>query len=218
MKKKKRKANGVYRLRRLVVILIPFGCALWFWPQELAPTTQLKSEQHSISEEIYTIEERTPIEEDGVIRYEYDIVVHDEPSSDELQSISRDVVDEAKGSDQFQAALLRFYDDAAYIGTEPPLGEAVFAPEGDYALADWVEPGQTDDMMFGWQLREKEWTTKLTDKEIQIWRSWQNQYAKQDRDDPDVRAKVTNVVATDYELDPKVVQQIVLKQHVWATL
>ncbi|WDH76012.1 hypothetical protein PTI97_00315 [Exiguobacterium marinum] len=216
--KKKRKANWVYQLRRLAVFLVPLGFAVWFWPQESTPTTQLKSEQASISEEIYTIEERTPIEEDGVTRYEYDVVVHGERSTDELQSISHDVIDDVQQSDQFQAALLRFYDDAAYIGTEPPLGEAVFAPEGDYALADWVKPGQIDDMIFGWQLREKEWTTKLTDKEIQIWRSWQDQYTEQNPDDPDAKAKVTRVIATEYELDPKVVQQIVLKQHVWAAL
>ncbi|WP_214742507.1 MULTISPECIES: hypothetical protein [unclassified Exiguobacterium] len=216
--KKKRKSKGVYRLRRLAVFLVPLGCVIWFWPQESSPTTQLKSEHTSISEEIYTIEERTPIEEDGVIRYEYDIVVHNEPSTDELQSISHDIIDDVRQSDQFQAALLRFYDDAAYVGTDPPLGEAVFAPEGDYALADWVEPGQTNDMTFGWQLREKEWTSKLTDSEIQIWRSWQDQYTKQNPDDPDVNAKVTRVISTEYELDPKVVQQIVLKQHVWAAL
>ncbi|WP_026824660.1 hypothetical protein [Exiguobacterium marinum] len=216
--KKKRKANWVYQLRRLAVFLVPLGLAVWFWPQESTPTTELKSEQASISEEIYTIEERTPIEEDGVTRYEYDVVVHGERSTDELQSISHDVIDDVQQSDQFQAALLRFYDDAAYIGTEPPLGEAVFAPEGDYALADWVKPGQIDDMIFGWQLREKEWTTKLTDKEIQIWRSWQDQYTEQNPDDPDAKAKVTRVIATEYELDPKVVQQIVLKQHVWAAL
>ncbi|MGA9467040.1 MAG: hypothetical protein WBV10_05400 [Exiguobacterium marinum] len=216
--KKKRKANWVYQLRRLAVFLVPLGFAVWFWPQESTPTTQVKSEQASISEEIYTIEERTPIEEDGVTRYEYDVVVHGDRSTDELQSISHDVIDDVQQSDQFQAALLRFYDDAAYIGTEPPLGEAVFAPEGDYALADWVKPGQIDDMIFGWQLREKEWTTKLTDKEIQIWRSWQDQYTEQNPDDPDAKAKVTRVIATEYELDPKVVQQIVLKQHVWAAL
>lgn len=178
----------------------------------------MKSEQTSISEEIYTIEERSPIEEDGITRFEYDVVVHGEPSTDELQSVSHDVIDDVKQSDQFQAALLRFYDDAAYTGMEPPLGEAVFAPEGDYALADWVKPGQTDEMMFGWQLREKEWTTKLTDAEIQIWRSWQDQYTKQNPDDPDAKAKVTRIIATEYELDPKTVQQIVLKQHVWAAL
>lgn len=216
--KKNRKANWVYQLRRLAVFLVPLGFALWFWPQESTPTTQLKSEQTSIPKEIYTIEERSPIKEDGVTRYEYDIVVYGEPSTDELQSISHDIIEEVQKTDQFQAALLRFYDDAAYIGTEPPLGEAVFAPEGDYALADWVEPGQTDEMMFGWQLREKEWTTKLTDQEIQIWTLWQDQYTKQDPDDPDVKAKVTRIISNEYELDPKTVQQIVLKQHVWAAL
>lgn len=216
--KKKRKANWVYTFRRLVVFLVPLGCALWFWPHESTPTTQLKSEHVSMSEEIYTIEERSPVQDDGVTRYEYDVVVHGEPSTDELQSISHDVIDEVRQSDQFQAALLRFYDDAAYIGTDPTLGEAVFAPEGDYALADWVEPGQTDEMSFGWQLREKEWSTKLTDKEIQIWALWQEQYTKQDPDDPDVKSKVTRIVSNEYDLDPKAVQQVVLKQHVWAVL
>ena len=200
------------------MFLVPLGCAIWFWPNESTPTTQLKSEQVSISEEIYTIEKCTPDVENGVTRYEYDVVVHGEPSTDELQSISHDVIENVQQSDQFQAALLRFYDDAAYIGTEPPLGEAVFAPEGDYALADWVEPGQTDEMMFGWQLREKEWSTKLAEKEIQIWALWQEQYTKQDPDDPDVKSKVTRIVSSEYDLDPKIVQQIVLKQHVWAAL
>jgi hypothetical protein len=216
--KKKRKARWVYTFRRLIVFLVPLGCAIWFWPNESTPTTQLKSEQVSISEEIYTIEKRSPVVEDDVTRYEYDVVVHGEPSTDELQSISHDVIENVQQSDQFQAALLRFYDDAAYIGTEPPLGEAVFAPEGDYALADWVEPGQTDEMMFGWQLREKEWSTKLAEKEIQIWALWQEQYTKQDPDDPDVKSKVTRIVSNEYDLDPKMVQQIVLKQHVWAAL
>lgn len=205
-------------IRRLLVPIVPIGCALIFWPNEETPQTQLKSEQTSIPEEIYTIEQRTPIEKEGEIRYEYDIVVRGKPDSDKLQSISHDIIEDVTEVDSFQAALLRFYDDEAYIGTEPPLGEAIFAPEGDYALADWVAPGEYDKMSFGWQLREKEWSTQLSEREIQIWRSWQTLYEKQNQDDPDIKAKVTRSISSDYDLHQEDVQQIVLKQSVWATL
>lgn len=217
----KRKPKWVYRLRRGLLFIPAIVLTVYVWPHEppgeevdgAAAQTEVMNKPGR-----YTIEASQVVKEDTAVRYTYDVVVHGKPDVEMLQSISQDVIEEVTARDTFQAALLRFYDHEAYIGTESPLGEAVFAPDGDWSLADLVEPGAYEDMMFGWQLKEKEWGSQLTDREIRVWRAWNHAYEAEQSDHPDLKAKVTQTISTKYDMNPEVVQQIVLKQNVWAAL
>lgn len=215
--KKRKTPQSTYWMRRALVVLLPVGCVLFFWPkaEQAEPP---RTTQYEASSASYSIEEKSYDNDADMTRIVYDVVVQGEPDTEQLQSISHQVIDDVTATDQFQAALLRFYDDAAYIGTEPPLGEAVFAPNGDFSSGRTVALGDYDAMDYGWQLREKEWTTRLGPDEIKIWGAWHRLYEQLDSEDPDVNAKVTQRIATTYDLDPKAVQQIVLKQHVWQAL
>jgi hypothetical protein len=211
----------VYRLRRGLLFIPAIALTVYVWPHEPAeetPEETVTQAEATDDEQRYTIETRQAVTEDEAVRYTYDIVVHGQPDVETLQSISQDVMDEVTARDTFQAALLRFYDHAAYIGTEAPLGEAVFAPEGDWSLAETVQPGDYEEMMFGWQLKEKEWGTQLSDEEARVWQVWNRMYRDEQSDDPDLKAKVTRAVSTKYEMNPDTVQRIVLKQSVWAAL
>ena len=217
----KQKPKWVYRLRRGLLFIPAIALTVYVWPHEPAKETtdDTVTQAEAIEDEQrYTIEARQAVQEDEAVRYTYDVVVHGQPDVETLQSISQDVMDEVTTRDTFQAALLRFYDHEAYIGTESPLGEAVFAPEGDWSLADKVQPGAYDEMSFGWQLKEKEWDAQLSDEEARVWQIWNRVYEAEQSDDPDLKAKVTRTVSTKYDLDPETVQRIVLKQSVWAAL
>lgn len=215
--KSKRKPKWVYRLRRGMLLVPIVAFAAYIWPDE--PVQQAnKTEQSSEHRAPYTIEVSKPVHEDDSIRYEYDVVVHGRPDIETLQSISHEIVDEVTERDTFQAALIRFYDHEAYIGTDSPLGQAVFAPEGDWTLAGTAEPGAYEEMTFGWQLREKEWDAQLSENEVRVWQAWNKVYEANKSDDPDLKAKVTGSISTRYDIDPDKVQQIVLKQSVWAAL
>lgn len=215
--KSNRQPKWVYRLRRFILIVPAIAFIAYVWPD--APATPAdKTKQLSQHEAAYTIEARHPVNEGDVIRYEYDVVVHGRPDVETLQSISHDVMDEATERDTFQAALIRFYDHEAYIGTDSPLGQAVYAPGGDWTLAETVEAGDYDNMAFGWQLREKEWTGQLSEGEVRVWEAWNQVYAAEQSNDPDLKAKVTRTISTKYDLEPEKVQHIVLKQSVWAAL
>lgn len=217
----KQKPKWVYRLRRALLFIPAIALTVYVWPHEPAEETTdetVTQAEATEDERRYTIETRQAVTEDEAIRYTYDIVVHGQPDVETLQSISQDVMDEMTARDTFQAALLRFYDHEAYIGTESPLGEAVFAPGGDWSLADTVQPGAYEEMSFGWQLKEKEWDTQLSDEEARVWQAWNRVYEAEQSDDPDLKAKVTRTVSTKYDLNPETVQRIVLKQSVWAAL
>lgn len=212
-----RKPKWVYRLRRALLLVPAIAFTAYVWPD--APAKQaVETEQPSQHEASYTIEASRPVNEDDALRYEYDVVVHGRPDVETLQAISHDVIDEVTGRDTFQAALIRFYDHEAYIGTDSPLGQAVFAPGGDWSLAGTVEAGSYDDMTFGWQLREKEWTGQLSEGEIRVWDAWNKVYVAKQSNDPDLKAKVTRTISTKYNLEPEKVQQIIMKQSVWAAL
>lgn len=217
----KRKPRWVYRLRRSLLVIPIILVAVYSWPKE--PSDQLMNEsleqteiKHAATD--YTIAARQRTSEDEFIRYTYDVIVHGQPDVEALQAISRNVMDEVTAHDTFQAALIRFYDHEAYIGTESPLGEAVFAPEGDWSLADTVQPGAYEEMTFGWQLKHKEWDAQLSAEEARVWKAWNRVYKAEQSDDPDLKAKVTRTISSKYDWDPETVQQIVLKQSVWATL
>lgn len=218
----KRKPKWVYRLRRGLLFIPAIALTVYAWPDEPANDgidDAIAQTEETYDKGSYIIEARQPVHEDEAVRYAYDVVVHGQPDVEMLQSISQDVIDEVTARDTFQAALLRFYDHEAYVGTESPLGEAVFAPpDGDWSLADMAEPGAYEDMTFGWQLKEKEWDAQLTDKEARVWQAWNRVYEAEQSDDPDLKAKVTRTVSTKYDLNPETVQQIVLKQNVWAAL
>lgn len=216
--KSKRKSKWVYHVRRSLLLVPVIAFIAYAWPD--APTKQKvntdQTSQHETSS--YAIESSTPINGNDAIRYEYDVVVHGRPDVETLQSISHDVMDEVTERDTFQAALIRFYDHKAYIGTDSPLGQAVYAPGGDWTLAHTVDPGDYDDMVFGWQLREKEWTGQLSESEVRVWEEWNKVYVAKQSNDPDLKAKVTRTISTKYGLEPEKVQHIVLKQSVWAAL
>ena len=215
------KPKWVYRLRRGLLFIPAIALTVYVWPHEPAEETTddtFTQAEATEDEQRYTIEARQVVQEDNAVRYAYDIVVHGQPDVETLQSISQDVMDELTTRDTFQAALLRFYDHEAYIGTESPLGEVVYAPGGDWSLANTVQPGAYDEMTFGWQLKEKEWDTQLSDKEARVWQAWNRVYEARKSDDPDLKAKVTRMVSTKYDLHPETVHQIVLKQSVWAAL
>lgn len=217
----KQKPKWVYRLRRGLLFIPAIALTVYVWPHEPAEETAddtVTQAEATEDEQRYTIEARQAVQEDNAVRYAYDIVVHGQPDVETLQSISQDVMDEVTTRDTFQAALLRFYDHEAYIGTESTLGEVVYAPEGDWSLANTVRAGAYDEMTFGWQLKEKEWDTQLSDKEARVWQAWNRIYEAEQTDDPDLKAKVTRMVSAKYDLQPETVQQIVLKQNVWAAL
>ncbi|MCC5892309.1 MAG: hypothetical protein JJU47_06800 [Exiguobacterium sp.] len=213
------KPRWVYRLRRGLLFLPAVAFAIYAWPNESeseqAETVQTTEATNDVA---YTIEASRAVEEDGSLRYEYDVVVHGQPDVEALQAISHDVIDEVTMRDTFQAALIQFYDHEAYIGTVSPLGQAVFGPGGDWGLAGTVEPGDYDEMSFGWQLREKEWDTQLSEDEVRVWRAWNDVYEEKDSDHPDIRSRVTRTISSKYGLEPEDVQHIVLKQNVWAAL
>lgn len=218
---RKQKPKWVYRLRRSLLFIPAIALTVYIWPHEpveKASDETVPQAQATVEETRYTIENREAMKEDETVRYTYDVVVHGQPDVETLQSISQDIIDEVTERDTFQAALLRFYDHKVYLGTESPLGEAVFAPQGDWSLADTVEPGFYEKMTFGWQLKEKEWDTQLSDEEARVWQAWNRIYEAEQSDDPDLKAKVTRIVSTKYDLNPELVQRIVLKQSVWAAL
>lgn len=223
----KPKSKWTYRLRRGLLLLPFILLTIYIWPDKPAKEAEQidtegktieKSDQKNADRMAYTIESSLPTEKDGVTRYEYDVVVHGQPDMEMLQSISHEVIQEVKMNDTFQAALIHFYDYEAYIGTESPLGQAVFAPGGDWGLADTVDPGDYDEMSFGWQLREKEWDAQLSEEEVKVWQAWNTVYEQKKSDDPDVKSRVTQTISNDYDLDPETIQHIVLKQSVWAAL
>lgn len=118
----------------------------------------------------------------NIVRYGFNVVVHEEVSTEELKAISKEIVELEKGYSDinaFNAISINFYDYEEFtsgISSVPPLGVVVYAPNGEWSEADTVNAGDYESMEYSSELKEKNWDNQLTEEEIEIYSYIQEEY------------------------------------------
>ena len=196
----------------------------WFWVIVVVVLfvivgTCTSPESEKVTEEIpsYSIAEINDISYGNVKRFEYNVVIPEEVTPEQMKLVVKDVVDKAKKGEKFNAIVVMMYDYPEYIGYGYTLGRVVFAPDGDWSKADTVEAGDYNKMKFGWlELRNKDWTKRLTKKEVEIWKTWQDKAEEESKSsellDED---EITKWVAQKFGISPDDVTNILIKQSEW---
>ena len=104
-----------------------------------------------------------------VKRYVYNVVVTGEPTKAELTEIAYAVFEEAKKRTPFNALSVVFYDYECLIYHGVVMGNADFAPDGDWGKAMDVKTGDYSTMKIDNQIEEPYWQNAVTEKEAEIY-------------------------------------------------
>jgi len=197
----------------------------WFWVIVVVALfvivgTCTSPEPEKVSEKIpsYSIAKIKDISYGNVKRFEYHVVIPDEVTPEQMKLVVKDVVDKAKKEEKFNAIVVMMYDYPEYIDHGYTLGRAVFAPDGDWSKADTVEAGDYSKMEFNWvDLRNKDWSKRLTKKEVEIWKTWQDKYAKEESKSSELpdEKEITKWVAQKFGISEDDVMKVMIKQTEW---
>lgn len=115
------------------------------------------------------------LSEQGVRRYRYRVVVSDEVSPACLENLSRYITEDVKADKDFNALQIWFFDYAEFSApgrSSHTLGEATYAPEGNWARASAVTAGNYRTFDFSFNIPEKDWSLRLSPEEAAIFGEW----------------------------------------------
>lgn len=138
-------------------------------------------------------------ENDKIVRYGFDVVVHEQVSTEDLKAISKEIVELEKGYSDinaFNAISINFYDYEVFtsgISSVPPLGIVEYAPNGEWSEADTVNAGDYESMEYSWEFKEKDWDNQLTEEEIDIYSYMQEEYKVGVTDKEKIFQNVSNI-------------------------
>lgn len=104
-----------------------------------------------------------------VKRYVYNVVVTGEPTKAELTEIAYAVFEEAKKRTPFNALSVVFYDYECLIYHGVVMGNADFAPDGDWGKAMDVKTGDYSTMKIDNEIEEPYWPNAVTEREAEIY-------------------------------------------------
>lgn len=136
---------------------------------------------------------------DNIVRYGFNVVVHEQVSTEELKAISKEIVALEKGYSDinaFNAISINFYDYEEFtsgISSIPPLGVVEYAPNGEWSEADTVKAGDYESMEYSWKLKEKDWDNQLTEEEIEIYSYMQEEYEVGVSNKEEIYQNVSNI-------------------------
>ena len=164
----------------------------------------------------YRIVEKEDLSFSNVKRFVWSVVVDEEVSVKDLELISKEVIEVAKKEVDFNAIAIHFYDYEEYVGKGYTLGQAEYAPDGDWSMADSVSVGNYKKMDYKFEFREKDWSIQLNQGEVDVYSAWQELYMKtaEEADLPN-EDEVTEEVAEKFDIASEEVEAIVSKQSTW---
>lgn len=144
-------------------------------------------------------------------RFEYNVVVKEKPSTDQLKNIAKKVIKKAKSNNKFNAIIIGFYDYEEYIGSGYTLGKVTYAPKGKWDKADTVNTGNYSEMSFNYELKNKDWDKQLKEKEVKIWSYFDSLLWNSSLSEEEISQKTSNK----FNISEETVKDIYNKQSSW---
>ena len=151
----------------------------------------------------------------GMRRYWYRVAVSHEATPSEIEHLARYIVELVKADKDFNALQIWFFDFAEFAmpgRSHHTLGEAIYAPGGAWARASEVVAGDYRTFDFSFTLPEKDWSLRLTPEEAAIFGYWREIQEVAGFSEP----VINSMVANEFEITIEEVENILLRQLVWA--
>lgn len=164
----------------------------------------------------YEIVEKDDISTGVATRFTLGVVVKEEVTAKELESLSEEIVESFKDEEDFNALSIGYYDYEEFVGHGYSLGQSLYAPKGDIGKADTVKAGDYKKMEFAHDTMEKNWDNQLTQQQAKVVDSWNELYYGQataeyipEEDDVDIE------IAEQFDMTPEEVNEILSKYGSW---
>lgn len=127
-------------------------------------------------------------------------------NDEQVKAVCIAAAEEVKSTypEEVDAILVFPYDYAEYIGHGHVFGYAVLKYDGTW---DWSN------------LREKDWSQRLTPEEVEVWAAWQELIKQKHEENPDElpdEDAVTEEVAKEFGITADEVSEIMMKQTLWS--
>lgn len=164
----------------------------------------------------YDIVQKEDISFSNVKRFSWDIVVKEPISIKQFEELSKQIVEEAKDEEDFNALAVSFYDYPEYVGYGYTIGKTEYAPEGDWSKADTVQAGEYAKMDYTFDFMEKDWSKQLTQDEVTIFLEWHKLYeSKVTETNLPVDSEIDEEIAKIFNIEASEVKEIIMKQINW---
>lgn len=191
-----------------VTAMLMSGCS---GKDEMAQNDQTNQEANinaTVPYEIHSVEEDVNTSygtKYGGQTYQVYVIVKEPANTEQLKAVCQAVANEVKKNNnkEVDAILVFPVDYPEYIGYGLPLGKAVLTSDGSWQ----------------WELKEKDWSKRLTPEEVKIWAAWQKLWKEKNAANPatlvDEKA-VTAEIAKQFGIKPDKVEEIRSKQLMWS--
>lgn len=200
----------------LIILIISLILTISACGGEKVSQDEVKQED-SISTDIeYEVVEKNEFHIPNAKRYSWEVVVKEKVNAEQLEELSKEIIEIAKKETKFNSISVGFYDREEYIGTGFTLGKVEYAPEGDWGKANTVKTGEYDKMDYNYSLMEKDWDKQLVKEEVKIYKAWKDLYEEKDTgsDLPD-EDEINEEIASQFNISKDEVSEIMLKQITW---
>ena len=160
----------------------------------------------------YHIAKLEDISFSNIKRYRISAVIEEQVTPEQMKSVAKAIVEGFKKDHEFNTLVVFLYDYDEYVGDIYTLGRVIYAPDGDFAKAKYVETGDYSKMSYSFELMNKDWSLRLTPDEVKVWKAWQDAYFAQQNPDEE---KITAEIAKKFGLTTDQVNSILTKQTLW---
>ena len=117
----------------------------------------------------YKVIEKIDFSKGDTIKYIVDVVIYDKATSEDLELVSKIIVEKIKNEGDFNALAIFYYDEKDYIPYNlNTLGTITYAPSGDWDKAAIISSGDYTTMEYRFNLKNKDWEQKPEKKDIEI--------------------------------------------------
>jgi hypothetical protein len=131
-------------------------------------------------------------------QFEYDVVVHDEVTSTQLEGLAVYIVESAKSEKEFDYLRMFFNDYSSFIGSGFTLGRVTYT-SGDYENT----------------IRNKDWSLRPTLNEVEIYSSWHQAFHEQHEHGTPTDDDINVIIAERYDISIEYINDIFLKVGIW---
>jgi|AntDeeMinimDraft_5_1070356.scaffolds.fasta_scaffold23620_2 hypothetical protein len=145
-------------------------------------------------------------------RYKVSVTIKGEPTPKELKKICRIVKDKIKDKHSFNAITIGMYDYKEFVSSGGhALGSVDYAPYGEWGKANKISTGEYSKMEFKWNIKEKDWSKQLTEREAKIYGYFANLLWNSNLKESVIKTKTAN----EFDISEKRVKEIYDKQTIW---
>lgn len=123
---------------------------------------------------------KTNLVETGSIKIldTYIVITSEKPEEKAIIAALEEASKQITSEQDLSQITFWIYDREAYAGDYPSIGTGIYAPDGDEEQVGMYKPGEAKNMKVSADIKEKDWSLALSDREYEIYAAYRAEYLK----------------------------------------